>query len=222
MNSAIIQLLVLGAIALFLILRLKSVLGTRDGFERPAFPTAPEKPGKQVQHHEPGATTPAEDRDITDHVPAGSPAATALGAMKQVEPDFNVGDFLRGARGAYEMILMAFQKGELDSVRPFLGQEVAESFDEIIRSRQSQGLTIDATFVGIRELRLEDATFDANTRQAEMKIRLTGEFISVVHDANGKVVEGDATEIRRQKDVWVFARQMGSADPNWQLVETGE
>lgn len=222
MNSAIIQLLVLAAIALFLILRLKSVLGTRDGFERPAFPTAPDKLGQPAARQEPASATPGKDRDIIDHVPEGSAAAGALAQMKQAEPSFNVGDFLRGARGAYEMILMAFQKGELDAVRPFLGREVAESFDEIIDARKQQGLTIDATFVGIRELSLADATFDAATKTAEMKIRFTGEFVSVVHDANGKVVEGDATEIRRQKDLWVFSRKMGSADPNWQLVETGE
>lgn len=222
MNSAIIQLLVLAAIALFLILRLKSVLGTRDGFERPAFPTAPEKPGQPAARHEQPSVTPAKDHDILDHVPEGSAAATALAQMKQAEPSFNVGDFLRGARGAYEMILMAFQKGELDPVRPFLGAEVAESFDGIIDARKQQGLTIDATFVGIRELSLADATFDSATKTAEMKIRFTGEFVSVVHDATGKVVEGDATEIRRQKDTWVFSRKMGLADPNWQLVETGE
>ncbi|WP_127901334.1 Tim44/TimA family putative adaptor protein [Solirhodobacter olei] len=221
MNSAIIQLIVLAGVAIFLILRLKSVLGTRDGFERPALPVAPDKTERPVPRLV--NTTPgAGDDDITDHVTAGSPAAMALAAMKRVEPSFGVGEFLRGARGAYEMILMAFQNGDLAPVERFLSPQVAASFHEIVDSRKAKGLVIEANFIGIREIALTEASFDEASRTAEISVRFVGEITSVVRDAKGDIVEGDPQEIRRQKDVWTFSRKMGASDPNWQLAETGE
>lgn len=219
MSSAVIQLLVLIGIAIFLILRLKNVLGTREGFEKPPIPTASPTPvsrrGFEVIEGGP-------DADITDHVADGSSAAKALAAMKMVEPGFNVGEFLHGARGAYEMILMAFERGELDSILPFLSRDVYESLAEVVEARESKGLKVQSTFVGIRQLDLLDATYDRATDQAEMKVRFVGELTSVVRDAAGEVVEGDANEIRQQKDIWTFGRRMGSDDPNWQLVATGD
>ncbi|MBI1217072.1 MAG: Tim44/TimA family putative adaptor protein [Rhodobacteraceae bacterium] len=222
MNSAVIQLLVLAGIAIFLILRLRSVLGTRDGFERPALPAAPEAPQNSKLRVVPSRVPGAPDSDITDHVAEGSPAARALEAMKTVEPAFNVGDFLRGARGAYEMILMAFQKGDIEAVQPFLGSDVRDSFEQTIATRRAQGLTVDATFVGIRELTLDSATCDEATKVADIIVRFVAEITLVVRNAAGEVVEGSPTEIRRQKDVWTFSRRMGSTDPNWHLVATGE
>ncbi|MGL6208852.1 MAG: Tim44/TimA family putative adaptor protein, partial [Paracoccaceae bacterium] len=133
MNSSILQLIVLAAVAVFLILKLRSVLGTREGFEKPPLPLegAQPRPKGKFEVIEGGA-----DRDITDHVTEGSPAARALLAMKQAEPSFSVSDFLAGARGAYEMILMAFEKGELDRIRPFLSDEVEASFAGAIEARE--------------------------------------------------------------------------------------
>ena len=111
MSSAIIQLLVLAGIAVFLVLRLRNVLGTREGFEKPAVkaPEASRRGRPDLEVIEGGP-----DRDITDHVEEGSDNAAALGAMKRIEPEFSVSEFLEGARGAYEMILMAFERGEID------------------------------------------------------------------------------------------------------------
>ncbi|MGF6861361.1 putative lipid-binding transport protein (Tim44 family) [Rhodobacteraceae bacterium MBR-64] len=219
MSSAVIQLLVLIGIAIFLILRLKRVLGTREGFEKPPLPTgAPTPTGRRgFEVIEGGA-----DADITDHVAEGSNAAKALAAMKMVEPGFNVGEFLHGARGAYEMILMAYERGDLDSILPFLSRDVYETLAEVVEERERKGLKVESTFVGIRQLDLLDATYDRATDRAEIKVRFVGELTSVVRDASGEVVEGDANEIRQQKDIWTFGRQMGSDDPNWQLVATGD
>jgi predicted lipid-binding transport protein (Tim44 family) len=162
------------------------------------------------------------DRDILDHAPEGSPAAKALAAMKAAEPSFSVNDFLTGARGAYEMILMAFEKGDLDSIRPFLSDDVHATFAEVVQAREREGLTIESNFVGLRELSLQNATFDSATREGEITVRLTGELTSVVRNRAGDVVEGSPTAIKRQRDVWTFARRMGVDDPNWQLVATGE
>lgn len=220
MSSAVIQLLVLAGIAIFLILRLRSVLGTREGFEKPpgTLPSGENGAGKRRGFE---VIEGGPDEDITEHVPEGSPSAKALAAMKLVEPSFNVREFLQGARGAYEMILMAFERGELSEVLPFLSSQVYDSFTEVIDERERQGLTIEASFVGLREIDLDEATFDRDTGEAEVTVRFVGELTSVVRNAAGDIVEGSKTEIKRQKDVWTFARRMGADDPNWQLVATG-
>ena len=215
----LLQLLVLAGIAVFLILKLRSVLGTRDGFEKPPVPLEDARPQtrRTLEVIEGGA-----DRDITDHAPEGSATAKALAAMKKAEPSFQVGPFLQGARGAYEMILMAFEKGELDRIRPFLSDDVEASFAEVIADRESKGLTIEANFVGLKEMALQEATFDTTSGFGEITVRFVGEITSAVRDKAGEVVEGDPKTVKRQRDVWTFARKMGAADPNWQLVATGD
>lgn len=220
MNNSLIQLLVLAGIAIFLILKLRSVLGTREGFEKPPLP--PEDQGAAPARRSFDVIEGGPDRDIVDHVPDGSPAALALAEMKRAEPTFSVNTFLSGARAAYEMILTAFDKGELDRIRPFLAAEVADSFAEAIEARKAQGLSVESKFIGLRELALQDASFDRSSGMAEIAIRFGAELTSVVRNAEGAVVEGSATEIKRQRDIWTFARKMGSNDPNWQLVATGD
>ena len=220
MNAPIIQLLVLAGIALFLILRLRGVLGTREGFEKPQIPADQARPDPRRGNFE--VIDGGPDRDITDHAPEGSDTAQALAAMKRVDPNFNVGQFLSGARQAYEMILMAFERGDLEEVRNFISQDVYDAFEQVVHQRADQGLLVNATFVGISDLGLKEATFDPQTKEAEMTVRFTGEMTWVVRDHGGDIVDGDANAIKRQKDVWTFARVMDSADPNWRLVATGE
>jgi predicted lipid-binding transport protein (Tim44 family) len=219
MSNSLIQLLVLAGIAIFLILKLRSVLGTREGFEKPPLPDeeprARTKRGFEVIEG-------GQDRDITDHVPDGSPAAKALAAMKMAEPGFSVNTFLQGARGAYEMILMAYERGDLTSIKPFLAPEVFDTFAEAVAAREEQGLTVEANFVGLREMSLVEASFDRGSREGEVSVRFTGELTSVVRNKAGEIVEGSATEIKRQRDVWTFGRKMSADDPNWMLVATGD
>ena len=216
MNSPLIQLLVLAGIAVFLILRLKSVLGTREGFEKPPLPRQPQsasRPDFEVIEGGP-------DRDITDYVDEGSSAAEALAEMKRVEPSFSVSDFVQGSRGAYEMIVMGFERGELNDIQPFIADDVFETFVDVVASREDQGLTIEAEFIGVREVRLEGAEYDPDTREAQIVMRFVGELTSVVRDRGGDIIEGSPNEVKRQKDTWVFARKMGTDDPNWLLVAT--
>ena len=217
MSATLIQLVVLAGIAIFLILRLRSVLGTRDGFEKPPL----EGPARRDARREFEVIEGGADTDITDHVKEGSDAAEALARMKRAEPGFHVGEFLTGARGAYEMILMAYENGNLEEVRPFLAPEVFEAFDEAIAAREAEGLRVEASFVGLRDIGISDASFDSATSEGEVTVRFTGELTWVVKNAEGAIVEGNPNEIKRQRDVWSFARRMGSDDPNGQLVATG-
>jgi len=219
MSSSLIQLLVLAGIAVFLILRLRSVLGTREGFEKPAVTQAPGRPSRRADFD---VIEGGPDHDITDHVEDGSQSAKALAAMKMAEPGFMVKSFLEGSRSAYEMILMAFESGDLTPVRDFLSDDIEQTFQSVIDARKAEGLSIDANFVGVREVTLKEAEFDRQTSEGEITVRFVGEQTSVVRNAAGEIVEGNPSEIKRQRDVWTFARKMGVNDPNWQLVATGE
>ncbi len=216
MQNSVLQLLVLAAIAVFLILRLRGVLGTRDGFE----PTpAPEEP-VQRKRFDVIDNGEQDDSDITDHAEPGSAMAQALAQMKQAEPQFAVTPFLGGAKAAYEMILMAFERGDLSGVRDFIAPPVAEALESVIAERKARGLTTEAEYLGTRETALSGAEFDRSTGMAELSVRFVGEMIVVSRDADGNVVHGDPKAARKQRDIWTFARHMGQNDPNWQLVAT--
>ncbi len=217
MNEPMIQLLVLAGIAIFLILRLKSVLGSREGFEKPPVPHQPDT-GASRRDFE--VIEGGPDHDITDHVPEDSEQAQTLAAMKRVEPSFSVSEFVQGARGAYEMIVMGFEKGNLDEIQPFLAEDVFDTFVSVVAAREDQGLTIEAEFIGVRETTLADVSFDKNTNEAEITMKFIGELTSVVRDRGGDIIEGNPNTVKRQKDSWTFARVMGKDDPNWLLVAT--
>lgn len=216
-SSTLIQLLVLAAIAVFLILKLRSVLGTRTGFEKP-----PVQPGATEAPARLDVVEGGPDHDITEHVPDGSDSAKALAAMKRMEPSFSVAEFLGGARGAYEMILQAFDRGELENVRGFVAPDVYDAFAQAVADRRAKGLTVESNIIGIRELAVNEATFSDTSRIAEITVRFLAERTTVVKDQTGTIVEGSETDLVRQRDLWTFQRAMGAQDPNWRLVATGE
>ena len=219
MGTSGIQLIILAAIALFLILKLRKTLGTRDGFESgPNQRTidVPEEPRREFEVIEGGA-----DRDIAKYAKDNEAATKALLSMKGVEPNFNVGGFMEGARKAYEWILIAFAEGRLEEIKPYLSSEVSESFAQTISDRASDDRNFTTTFVGIRESGVLDAEFEAETSNAEITVEFVCDLISYVTDLDGNLVDGDTKEVRAQTDVWTFARKMGGGDPNWKLVATG-
>ncbi|MGB0902757.1 Tim44/TimA family putative adaptor protein [Halocynthiibacter sp.] len=218
-DSSSLQLLVLAGVAIFLFLKLRSVLGTREGFEKPPVPrrNASDDTRRNFEVIEGGP-----DRDIIDHVEEGSAEAGVLAAMKTAEPSFSVTEFIGGARGAYEMILMGFERGDLGAIKPFLANDVYETFAEVVTDREFKGLTIEAEFIGIREISIAGAEFNSTTREGEISVRIIGELTSVVRDRGGDIIEGDKTAVKRQRDTWTFAREMGADNPNWKLIATGE
>ncbi|GAA3858580.1 Tim44/TimA family putative adaptor protein [Celeribacter arenosi] len=220
-GSSLLSLLVLAAIAVFLILRLRSVLGTRDGFEKPRVARPEEDASANRNRRGFEVIEGGPDHDITENVEAGSRAAENLAAMKRIEPDFSVSEFIGGARGAYEMILMGFEGGNLEEVKSFLSEDVYDAFKSVVDTRVEEGLEVDADFIGLREIQIIDADLDRADNEAEIKVRFVSELSFVVRDATGQIVEGNPNAIKRQKDIWTFARTLGADDPNWILVATG-
>jgi len=221
MNSDTIELLVLVALAAIVLYRLKSIIGTRTGHEGP--------PGSMRRRPEPpqGApgpvAVPDPDADEDEAPETGVPETSraAVEAIRRVEPGFDVLAFADGARGAYEMILMAYEEGQRDTLRDLLAPDVFQAFDRGIAAREEKGLHVEARFIGVREAALEEIGFETDTRIADITVRFVGELVTSVRDADNRVVEGDPNEVRRQTDTWTFSREMGSTDPNWLLTGTG-
>lgn len=220
MSGSMIQIVVLAGIALFLVLQLRNVLGTRDGFEPPRDAAAKMPNGSGDARDFEVIDGGAGDQEIAAFVDEDSDAAKALSSMKAIEPSFSIREFVDGARQAYEMILMAFENGDRDTLQAFLSDDVFAGFDAAITDREEKNLTVEATFVGVREIKVADAEFDSADNSGELIMRFVGELTSVVKDEEGRIIEGDPNEIKRQRDIWTFARTMGSDDPNWTLVAT--
>lgn len=221
MSQSILSILILAGIAIFLILRLRSVLGTREGFENPAEPISGKAPEIEPARRGFEVIEGGPDHDIVDNVEAGTRAADSLAAIKRIEQDFTVTEFIAGARGAYEMILMAFEHDNLEDIQDFLSEDVFEAFADVVQTRQDAGLKVESNFIGLREVQIIDADFDASDSEAEIKLRFVADITSVVKNDAGDVVEGSPDAVKKQKDIWTFARTIGADDPNWQLVATG-
>ena len=138
--------------------------------------------------------------------------------MAKEDSSFDPKHFLSGAKGAYEMIVMAFAQGDRRTLKDLLSAEVFESFDGAIRDREQRGERIDRKFVGIEKAEIVSA--DARGRVASLTVRFISQMISVTRDKAGAVVDGNAEAITDVTDVWTFSRDMGSRDPNWKLVGT--
>lgn len=221
MGSSVIQLVVLGIVALFLILKLGRVLGRRDGFENVDHSKTPSHGFSQGHAESEDSETSVVDDDIAKFVSLDSDSGQALSAMKEADDAFNVQEFIEGAGRAYEMILTEFASGKLDSILPFISAEVCDSFNESIQQRMDEGYKNDLRFVRLVQANILDARL-GEQGEAEITIEFVAELISFVTDKNGEIVEGDDKAVRTQRDVWTFSRDMTMSDPNWCLVETGE
>ena len=219
MNNTIIQLLILAGVALFLIFRLKNVLGTRDGFEPKA------KDVNNAKMEERKNTEDLSDNNLDEEAMEylfdDKNSAKALIKIKEIENNFSLTEFLGGAGSAYEMILMAFQSGKISPVETFLSADVKENFDKAIQDREQKGLSIEADFIGLRDTAVKNISFSVRDRVAEISVSFLADIKSVVKNNKGETIEGEEADTKKQFDVWVFAREIGSDNPNWILVETG-
>ena len=227
------------ALAVFIIFRLRSVLGKRTGKERPPFdPYAktdtktgrPEKPqagqGDNVIPM-PGQTDvspadvnrPSSDDMVIEKVaPAGTALNDALRKILSVDRTFEPEPFLEGARGAYEMIVMAFAEGDRKALKSLLSKDVYEGFVTAIDDREKRGETIESTFVGIDRAEIVEAALKGNTAQVTVKVQ--SQLISATRDKSGAIIDGDPNKVTEVVDIWTFARDTTSRDPNWKLVAT--
>jgi predicted lipid-binding transport protein (Tim44 family) len=213
-------------VAAFIILRLRSVLGRRNGNENPErwtarkpAPTARTEAGDNVARL-PDRTRPAGEAGPVIDLPANSPAEAGLTQIKVADPSFDPRGFVEGARGAFEMIVGAYAQGDTAALRPLLADDVYENFAAAIRGRQQAKQTHETTLVGVKSADIVEARMDG--RAALVTVKFISDQINVTRDANGAVIEGDPQQIAGVTDVWTFSRNTRSRDPNWLLVATSE
>jgi predicted lipid-binding transport protein (Tim44 family) len=222
-------------IAVLIFLRLRSVLGRRTGNERPPFdpfsrrtPTqgaAGDKvidiPRRQVPATADApsrAAEPAAGDRIKVVAPPGSSLHDGLTSVATIDPSFDPEGFLHGGRSAYEMIVTAFAEGDRKALRPLLSREVYDGFVNAITQREARGETIEFKFVGIDRAEITAAGVKGMTEQ--ITVRFLSKLISATHDKAGKVIDGDPMHVGDVTDIWTFAREATSRDPNWKLVAT--
>lgn len=219
------------AIAVVIFFRLRSVLGKRTGHERPPFDPYTARDAvrddadaggdKVVTLPTARAKTPPPldaDEQIGGVVKPGSKVETALKSLLSADPQFNAREFVDGARLAYEMIVTAFASGDKSILKPLLDDDVFAGFTGAIDERTSAGETVDFTFIGIDKSDIVEAELAGTVAQITMRFK--SQLISVTKDSDGRVIDGDPTEVTEVTDIWTFARDTGQSDPNWKLVAT--
>ncbi len=208
-----IDLVLFGMIAAFLLLRLRSILGRRDGFEPSAGPARPElRPAGPVI--DAVAEAPAAARPLPD--PA-SPLGQTLARMQRVDRNFDVAHFLSGAEAAFRLIVIEFAAGNRDALRPLLTPETFATFDSVIAAREAAGERQTCEIRAVTAAAIIDAGLTGTV--AEITVHFVSDQINQTLDRTGQHVAGaDAvTEIR---DDWSFSRDLSQPDPAWRLTHT--
>jgi predicted lipid-binding transport protein (Tim44 family) len=219
-------------LAVFIFLKLRSVLGQRTGRERPPYDPYSARDAVRTPGNDKVVTLPTRAAQpvpaAADPVPsserwkgiaeAGSSIANGLDAITALDRTFDVRHFLTGARAAYEMIVTAFAEGDRRTLKNLLSREVYEGFEHAIRERETRGETAETRFVAIEKADVTGA--EQRGRTAQITVRFVSQLVSVTRDRSGTVIEGSPDKVADVTDVWTFARDMSSRDPNWKLVAT--
>lgn len=210
---------ILALVALFIGLRLYSVLGERTGHEQqPILRPAENEVRPEQRVDRPAASQPVT-ADLGDlaYIPTAGPGVRALLAA---DPSFDVARFLEGAKGAYRLILEGFWKGDLDVIRPHVDDHVYETFAGAVKQREADGLKIDNRLVAIDQAVISEASLDQGV--AILTVRFEADIAAVTRNEAGEVVAGSLSDAVQTRDLWTFRRVLASRDPNWLLIETDE
>jgi predicted lipid-binding transport protein (Tim44 family) len=212
------EIVLLAMVALFVGLRLYTVLGRRTGHEQQPI-LRPAETGTPQEAAAPTGDASAE-RPETGGFVYEEPATPGIRAIVGADPAFDVGRFLEGAQAAYRMILEAFWRGDREELGHLVGGDVLGSFEEAIAAREEAGEQLDNRLVQIERAVIQDARLAGRT--AEIDVRFDADIAAVTRDREGKVIAGTLSDAIPTHDVWTFRRSLASRDPNWLLVETDE
>lgn len=213
--------------AVVIFYQLRNVLGRRTGNERPPhdpYTRTPETPAApenvvSLPRRRLGDAAPVVDYAAIDAVaPEGTPINNGLRAIRQADPTFDPKIFVDGAKMAYEMIVMSYADGDRRALKNLLSREVYDGFVSAIADREERSEKVQSSFVGIDKADIAGAEMKGS--EAHVTLRIVSELISATRNAAGEVIDGDPETVVEVKDVWTFARDTRSRDPNWKLVAT--
>ncbi|MEQ9334085.1 Tim44/TimA family putative adaptor protein [Thalassobaculum sp.] len=213
-----LDIILLALFAGFVIFKLRSVLGRRTGHER----QRPDPFAEPPKSNDNGNIVRLPDRSAEADEAEGAeePGSMAAGIMriKLADERFDEREFLHGAKMAFAMIVEAFAKGDVDALKPLLSRELFGGFAAAIEGREKAGETQETTIVTVRSADIVEATLEDH--QAKVTVEFVSEQVKVTRNADGEVTEGDPDRIDILTDIWTFARDIRSRDPNWALVAT--
>jgi predicted lipid-binding transport protein (Tim44 family) len=234
--------LVFLAVAVAIFLKLRSVLGRRTGHEQTRFERykaqqeARQRNGELVGQDK-IVTLPRREREEDQAAPAAVQQTRADGEQRvrayaagnsevsqglveiyRADSSFDPDHFVQGAKAAYEIIVTAFAEGNRKTLKNLLNSEVYDGFNGAIAERERRGEQIDQSFVGIKSADLVEAELKGGI--AHLTVKFVSELISATRDRAGVVISGDPKRIREVTDIWTFARDAASRDPNWKLIAT--
>jgi len=212
-----VEIVLLAMVALFVGLRLYSVLGRRTGHEQQPVTRPEAVPGAESV---PTMTDVAPERSEPSGLAYEDKAATGIRAIISADPSFDVSRFLEGAQAAYRMILEAYWKGDRDELSQLAGDEVRAAFEQAITERDAAGHKLDNRLIAIERAVIEEAELVG--REASISVRFDADIAAITRTEAGEVVAGSLTDAIVTHDIWTFRRTLGSSDPNWLLVDTDE
>jgi len=220
MNNDLILTLIFAAVAAFVLFKLRSVLGRREGHEQRPPDVFAEAERSATADNSNDAVLPApgpQGREAADVDPE-SPVAAGIRDIQAVDRQFDPDAFLEGASAAFDMIVEAFARGDRDALEPLLAPDVYANFEGAIAERERAGETLETTIVALNSAELTGAEMQG--RAARVTVTFVSEQSNTVRNADGNLVDGDPAVVEKITDMWTFARDTRSRDPNWQLVET--
>jgi predicted lipid-binding transport protein (Tim44 family) len=221
MDVHFIDIIFFAMVAAFLVLRLRSVLGRRTGNEQrrpdPFRPKPADTGDKVVPLPDRSTRTAGEAIEIPASA-KGTPLEAGLTQIGVADPNFTPQGFLDGAKAAFEMVVHGFAKGDRKVLRPLLNDAVFDSFSAAIKAREDAKESRETTLVGVKSAEIIEARMEGRT--ALVTVKFVSEQINVRRDKDGRAAEGDASHPAEITDIWTFARNTRSRDPNWTLVET--
>ena len=228
-NFDVLTLVFLG-LAIFVIVKLRSVLGTRTGTERPPQdlfrkddpPAAGNAMGANVVPMPGMRQTPAPvvepEARLAGVLPKDHPAFPGLVQIMSADSAFDPKEFVEGARSAYEMIVLAFAQGDRRTLKDLLSKDVFEDFERAITEREQRKEKVETEFVSIDKAEIIDALL--RVRNAQVTVKFLSKLITSTRNEAGTVIDGSAELVTDVTDIWTFARDVSSADPNWRLIAT--
>ncbi len=218
MEGSFIDIIIFAAIAGFILFRLYNVLGRRTGHERTQPPPVAVD-GNNDSKDNVVRLTERDDEDApVSTAGLDGPLTAGVTQIRVADRDFDLDHFLAGARSAFEMILEAFAKGNLESVRGFLADDVFRRFADALEQSEKDGETRETDLISVTGCEALEAGMEG--RVAKVTVKFTSEQTDVVKDSEGRIIAGDPGETMEIIDIWTFARDSRSGDPNWQLVAT--
>jgi predicted lipid-binding transport protein (Tim44 family) len=211
---------ILAFVAGFLALRLYSVLGKRTGHEQqPAPSQADDRPKVTVLQPKPAAEIGGEAPRIADGLIVPG-AEAGIRALIAADRQFDVPQFVEGAKSAYRMVLEAFWRGDRQELAWLCDADVLSSFNEALDAREAEGQVLENRLVRIDKAQIVGAAL--NGRIALVEMRFDADIAAITRDRDGHVIAGSLTDAVSTHDIWTFSRDIRSNDPNWKLAETDE